>query len=126
MELKRVVVTGLGALTPLGNNLADTWQGLVSGVSGAAPITHFDATKFKTRFACEVKNFDGTKFFGKDARKMDLFTQYAIVAAEEAIADAAFDLENEDKTRFGVIWGTGIGGIKTYFEESRELAASLR
>lgn len=120
MELKRVVVTGLGAISPLGNNLADTWQGLVSGVSGAAPITHFDATKFKTRFACEVKNFDGTKIFGKDARKMDLFTQYAIVAAEEAIADAAFDLENEDKTRFGVIWGTGIGGIKTYFEESRE------
>ena len=120
MELKRVVVTGLGAISPLGNNLADTWQGLVSGVSGAAPITHFDATKFKTRFACEVKNFDGTKIFGKDARKMDLFTQYAIVAAEEAIADAAFDLENEDKTRFGVIWGTGIGGIKTYFDESRE------
>ena len=120
MELKRVVVTGLGAISPLGNNLADTWQGLVSGVSGAAPITHFDATKFKTRFACEVKNFDGTKIFGKDAMKMDLFTQYAIVAAEEAIADAAFDLENEDKTRFGVIWGTGIGGIKTYFDESRE------
>lgn len=120
MELKRVVVTGLGAISPLGNNLADTWQGLVSGVSGAAPITHFDATKFKTRFACEVKNFDGTKIFGKDARKMDLFTQYAIVAADEAIADAAFDLEKEDKTRFGVIWGAGIGGIKTFFDESRD------
>ncbi len=120
MELKRVVVTGLGALSPLGNNLADTWQGLVSGVSGAAPITHFDATKFKARFACEVKNFDGNKFFGKDARKMDLFTQYAIVAADEAIKDANFDLENEDRMRIGVIWGTGIGGIKTYYEEARE------
>lgn len=120
MELKRVVVTGLGAISPLGNNLADTWQGLVSGVSGAAPITHFDATKFKARFACEVKNFDGNKFFGRDARKMDLFTQYAIVAADEAIKDANFDLENEDKMRIGVIWGTGIGGIKTYYEEARD------
>lgn len=120
MELKRVVVTGLGAITPLGNNLADTWHGLVSGVSGAAPITHFDATKFKATFACEVKNFDGNKILGKDARKMDLFTQYAIVAADEAIKDAAFNFDNEDKNRIGVIWGTGIGGIKTYFEEARD------
>lgn len=120
MELKRVVVTGLGAITPLGNNLADTWHGLVSGVSGAAPITHFDATKFKATFACEVKNFDGNKILGKDARKMDLFTQYAIVAADEAIKDAAFNFDDEDKNRIGVIWGTGIGGIKTYFEEARD------
>ncbi len=120
MELKRVVVTGLGAVTPLGNNLADTWQGLVSGVSGAAPITHFDATKFKTRFACEVKNFDGTQLVGKDARKMDLFAQYAIVAAEEALRDSKLDLPNEDRDRIGVVWGTGIGGIKTYYEEARE------
>ncbi len=120
MELKRVVVTGLGAVTPLGNNLADTWQGLVSGVSGAAPITRFDATKFKTRFACEVKNFDGTQLVGKDARKMDLFAQYAIVAAEEALRDSKLDLPNEDRDRIGVVWGTGIGGIKTYYEEARE------
>ncbi|MCI5777818.1 MAG: beta-ketoacyl-ACP synthase II [Bacteroidales bacterium] len=120
MELKRVVVTGLGAISPLGNNLADTWQALVAGVSGAAPITHFDATKFKATFACEVKNFDGNKIFGKDARKMDLFTQYAIVAADEAINDAAFNFDNEDKSRIGVIWGTGIGGIKTYFDEAKE------
>ncbi len=120
MELKRVVVTGLGAISPLGNNLADTWQALVAGVSGAALITHFDATKFKATFACEVKNFDGNKIFGKDARKMDLFTQYAIVAADEAINDAAFNFDNEDKSRIGVIWGTGIGGIKTYFDEAKE------
>ena len=94
MELKRVVVTGLGAISPLGNNLADTWQGLVSGVSGAAPITRFDATKFKTRFACEVKNFNETEYLGRDARKMDLFTQFAIVAAEEAIRDSKL-LEGE-------------------------------
>ncbi|MEE1347223.1 MAG: beta-ketoacyl synthase N-terminal-like domain-containing protein, partial [Bacteroidales bacterium] len=120
MELKRVVVTGLGAVTPLGNNLAETWQGLVSGVSGAAPITHFDATKFKTRFACEVKNFDGTQLIGKEARKMDLFAQYAIVASEEAIKDSKLDLPNEDRNRIGVVWGTGIGGIKTYFDEAKD------
>ncbi len=122
MELKRVVVTGLGAVTPLGNNVADTWQNLTSGVSGAAPITRFDASKFKVRFACEVKGFDETAYFGRDARKMDLFTQFAIVAAEEALKDAAFDLENEDKNRIGVIWGTGIGGIKTYYDEAKEFA----
>lgn len=120
MELKRVVVTGLGAVTPLGNNLAETWQGLVSGVSGAAPITHFDATKFKTRFACEVKNFDGTQLIGKEARKMDLFAQYAIVASEEAIKDSKLDLPNEDRNKIGVVWGTGIGGIKTYFDEAKD------
>lgn len=124
MELKRVVVTGLGVLSPLGNNLADTWQGLVSGVSGAAPITHFDAAKFKARFACEVKGFDGSKIFGKEARKMDLFTQYAIVAAEEALADAAFNLEEEDRSQFGVVWGAGIGGIKTFFDEAKEFVLS--
>ncbi len=120
MELKRVVVTGLGCVSPLGNNLADTWQGLVNGVSGANPITRFDATKFKTRFACEVKNFDGVALLGKEARKMDLFTQYAIVSADEAIADANMDLEHEDKTQIGVIWGTGIGGIDTHFNEVRD------
>lgn len=120
MELKRVVVTGMGALSPLGNNLADTWQGLVSGVSGAGLITHFDATKFKTRFACEVKNFDGTQLIGKEARKMDLFAQYAIVAAEEALRDSKLDLPNEDKNKIGVVWGTGIGGIKTYMDEARD------
>ena len=125
MELKRVVVTGLGAISPLGNNLADTWQGLVSGVSGAAPITRFDATKFKTRFACEVKNFNETEYLGRDARKMDLFTQFAIVAAEEAIRDSKLlegELTKEEKDQIGVIWGTGIGGIKTYFEEARDFA----
>lgn len=119
MELKRVVVTGLGAVSPLGNNLADTWQGLVRGVSGAAPITHFDASKFKTRFACEVKNFDGNAVVGKEARKMDLFVQYAIAASDEAIKDAAFDMENEDKAQIGVIWGAGIGGLKTFFDECK-------
>ena len=119
MELKRVVVTGLGAVSPLGNNLADTWQGLVAGVSGAVPITHFDASKFKVRFACEVKTFDGLTSVGKEARKMDLFAQYACVAADEAIKDSALDLENEDRTQIGCIWGAGIGGLQTLFDEAR-------
>lgn len=124
MELKRVVVTGLGAVSPLGNNLADTWQGLVAGVSGAVPITHFDASKFKVRFACEVKNFDGLKSVGKEARKMDLFAQYACVAADEAIKDSALDLENEDRTQIGCIWGAGIGGLQTLFDEARSYVSS--
>jgi 3-oxoacyl-[acyl-carrier-protein] synthase II len=118
MEIKRVVVTGLGALTPIGNNIEEFWNGLTNGVSGAAPITHFDATKFKTRFACELKNFDITAFFDrKEARKMDRFTQYAMVAADEAIVDSKLDLEKVDKDRVGVIWGAGIGGLETFQNE---------
>jgi 3-oxoacyl-[acyl-carrier-protein] synthase II len=118
MEIKRVVVTGLGALTPIGNNIEDFWNGLVNGVSGAAPITYFDAAKFKTRFACELKNFDITQFFDrKEARKMDRFTQYAMVAADEAILDSKLDLEKVDKDRVGVIWGAGIGGLETFQNE---------
>src|SRR4030066_713573 len=118
MEIKRVVVTGLGALTPIGNNIEEFWNGLANGVSGAAPITHFDATKFKTRFACELKNFDITEFFDrKEARKMDRFTQYAMVAADEAIVDSKLDLEKLDKDRVGVIWGAGIGGLETFQNE---------
>ena len=118
MELKRVVVTGLGALTPVGNNVAETWENLVNGVSGAGPITHFDASKFKTQFACEVKNFKVNEHLDrKEARKMDLYTQYAIVAAKEAIEDSALDLEKVDKTKIGVIYGVGIGGLNTLEEE---------
>ncbi len=118
MEIKRVVVTGLGALTPIGNNIEEFWNGLTNGVSGAAPITHFDETKFKTRFACELKNFDITQFFDrKEARKMDRFTQYAMVAADEAIVDSKLDLEKVDKDRVGVIWGAGIGGLETFQNE---------
>ena len=118
MELKRVVVTGLGALTPVGNNVTETWENLVNGVSGAGPITHFDASKFKTQFACEVKNFKVNEHLDrKEARKMDLYTQYAIVAAKEAIEDSAMDLEKLDKTKIGVIYGVGIGGLNTLEEE---------
>ncbi|NEW79242.1 MAG: beta-ketoacyl-ACP synthase II [Gelidibacter sp.] len=118
MEIKRVVVTGLGALTPIGNNINDFWNGLANGVSGAAPITYFDAAKFKTRFACELKNFDINQFFDrKEARKMDRFTQYAMVAADEAIVDSKLDLEKVDKDRVGVIWGAGIGGLETFQNE---------
>lgn len=118
MELKRVVVTGLGALTPIGNNIEEYWNGLISGVSGAAPITYFDAEKFKTQFACEVKNFTVTDFINrKEARKMDRFTQYAMVAAEEAIIDSKMDLGKINPDRVGVIWGAGIGGIETFQNE---------
>jgi len=124
MQTKRVVVTGLGALTPIGNNVEEYWNGLVNGVSGAAPITHFDATKFKTRFACELKNFEVTDFINrKDARKMDKFTQYAMVAADEAIADAGLNTENADADRIGVIWGSGIGGLETFQNEVLNFAA---
>ncbi len=124
MELKRVVVTGLGALTPIGNNVEQYWNGLVNGVSGAAPITHFDASKFKTRFACEVKNFDVKQFIDrKEARKMDKFTQYAMVSTDEAILDSQLDLENIDKDRVGVIWGAGIGGLETFQNEMISYAA---
>lgn len=118
MELKRVVVTGLGALTPIGNNVSEYWDGLVNGVSGAGPITNFDASLFKTKFGCEVKNFDvKTILDRKEARKMDRYTHYAIAAAKEAVADSNFDLENIDKNRIGVIFGAGIGGITTFEKE---------
>ncbi|WP_205504085.1 beta-ketoacyl-ACP synthase II [Rufibacter psychrotolerans] len=118
MELKRVVVTGLGALTPLGNTVSEYWNGLVNGVSGAAPITRFDASKFKTQFACEVKGYDPEQYFDrKEARKMDLFTQFAVIVADEAVKDARLDDESLNKERIGVIWGSGIGGLRTFQEE---------
>ena len=118
MELKRVVVTGLGAISPLGNTLAETWEGLINGRSGAGPITHFDASKFKTQFACEVKNFDASLYVDrKEARKCDRYSLLAIGAAKQAIADAAMDLETEDKNRIGVIFVAGIGGIQTFEDE---------
>lgn len=118
MELKRVVVTGMGAVTPIGNTAEETWQNMLAGVSGAAPITHFDASKFKTQFACEVKDFDVTKYVDrKEARKMDPYCHYALAAAQMAVEDSAMDLESVDKNRVGVIMGVGIGGMKTYEEE---------
>ncbi len=118
MNLKRVVVTGLGALTPIGNNIDEYWDGLINGKSGCAPITYFDTEHFKTKFACEIKNYISTDYFDrKEARKLDKFAQYAIVSSEEAIKDAAIDLEKVDKFRVGVIWGAGIGGIETFQEE---------
>lgn len=118
MELKRVVVTGLGALTPIGNTKNDYWEALLNGKSGAAPITYFDTEKFKTKFACELKNFNATDFLDrKEARKMDRFTQYAMVASDEAIADSKLDLESVNKLRVGVIWGAGIGGLETFQNE---------
>ena len=118
VTLKRVVVTGLGAITPLGNSTNEFWQALLNGVSGAAPITKFDATNFKTRFACEVKNYDSDAIFGrKESRKLDLFAQYGISAADEAIADAGLDRPEIDKNRIGVIFSSGIGGISTFQEQ---------
>lgn len=118
MELKRVVVTGLGTITPLGNTLAETWEGLLNRKSGAGPITHFDASKFKTQFACEVKNFDASLYVDrKEARKCDRYSLLAIGAAKQAIEDAAMDLESEDKDRIGVIFAAGIGGIQTFEDE---------
>ena len=123
MELKRVVVTGLGAITPVGNNVQDFWNSLLSGVSGAAPITHFDPEKFKTKFACEVKGFDAMQHFDrKEVRKYDRYTQFAIVAARQAIADAAIDKEKENLDRIGVIFGVGIGGLGTFETEVTEFA----
>ncbi len=118
MELKRVVVTGLGALTPIGSTVSEYWNGLINGVSGAAPITRFDASKFKTQFACEIKGYDAENYFDrKEARKMDLFTQFAMVAADEAVKDARLLEDNLDPDRIGVIWGSGIGGLRTFQEE---------
>jgi len=123
MELKRVVVTGLGALTPIGNDVASYWESLSNGVSGAAPITNFDASKFKTQFACEVKNFDASEHFDrKELRKLDRFSQFAIIAADQAIADSKIDLDKIDKFRGGVIWGSGIGGLRTFQEQCVEFA----
>jgi 3-oxoacyl-[acyl-carrier-protein] synthase II len=117
-KLKRVVVTGLGALTPLGNDVASYWNSLVQGVSGAGPITRFDSSKFKTQFACEVKNLDVTNFLDKkDARRMDLYTQYALISTQEAINDSKLDLNAINLDRCGVIWGSGIGGLTSFFKE---------
>ena len=124
MQLKRVVVTGLGALTPIGNTVSDYWKGLVSGVSGSDRISRFDATKFKTRFACEVKNFDPLTFFErKEIKKYDLFTQFALVAASEAIHTSELDLEQTDLEQVGVIWASGIGGITTLAEEMKNFCS---
>lgn len=118
MQFKRVVITGLGALTPIGNTVREYWANLSQGVSGAAPITQFDAEKFRTRFACELKNFDSANFLDrKEARKMDPFTRYAVVAAQEAMEDSGLDLEAIDRDRAGVIWGSGIGGLRTFQDE---------
>ncbi|MEM0941338.1 MAG: beta-ketoacyl-ACP synthase II [Bacteroidota bacterium] len=123
MELKRAVVTGIGAITPLGNTIEDYWDSLSKGVSGAAPITHFNTEKFKTKFACEVKGFDPEEFMDrKEARKMDPNTQYGMVAGEQAIVDSGLDLDTIDKSRVGVIWGSGIGGFSTFQEEVMNFA----
>ena len=124
MELRRVVVTGLGALTPIGNTLSTYWEGLLSGKSGAAPITYFDPALFKTKFACELKDFDPLDHFDrKEARKYDRFAQYALVAVDEALQDAKFPIETADKDRVGVIWGAGIGGLETFQNEVLNFAA---
>lgn len=118
MQLKRVVITGIGALTPIGNTAQEYWEGLTKGVSGAAPITRFDASLFKTRFACEVKNFDVLNYIDKkEARRMDPYTQYAMVTSDEAVKDSGLDVAMVDKDRIGVIFGTGIGGLTSFFNE---------
>lgn len=123
MNSRRVVVTGVGALTPIGNTLREYWDGLAAGRSGAAPITRFDASKFKTRFACEVKNLNMDNFIErKEARKMDLFTQFAMVACEEALKDSGIELSTQNPDRVGVIWGSGIGGLITFQEEVKSFA----
>jgi 3-oxoacyl-[acyl-carrier-protein] synthase II len=123
MELKRVVITGMGALTPLGNTVSEYWTGLVNGVSGAAPITLFDASKFRTRFACEVKGFDPVAFLDrKDARKIDRFTQFALVVSDQAMQDAGLNRENVDSDRTGVVLGSGIGGLITFQHEVMDFA----
>lgn len=123
MELKRVVVTGLGALTPLGNTVEEYWDALLKGVSGADQITHFDASNFKTTFACEVKDYNVLDHFDrKEARKFDLYSQFGLIASRQAVADSGVDLDKINKNRVGVIWGSGIGGIKTFQEEVRNWA----
>ncbi len=123
-QQRRVVVTGIGTINPLGNDINEYFKNLENGVSGAAPITHFDATNFKSRIACEVKNYDWTKYFDrKEARKYDLYAQYALVATAEAVADAKIDLETENLERVGVVWGSGVGGMETFYEEVMGWAA---
>nr|WP_321405677.1 beta-ketoacyl-ACP synthase II [uncultured Carboxylicivirga sp.] len=118
MELKRVVVTGLGAITPIGNTVEEYWNSLINGVSGCAPITQFDASKFKTQFACEVKGYNANDYFDrKEVRKLDLYAQYAMIAADQAVADSGVDPEKLDADRVGVIWGAGIGGLLTFLQE---------
>ncbi len=120
MELKRVVITGLGALTPLGNNVQDYWNNLLAGVSGANLITHFNTEKYKTKFACELKDFDPTVYFDrKELRKLDPYAQYAMVACDEALKDSGINIEESDTDNFGVIWSSGIGGIQTFMEEMK-------
>ncbi len=123
MGIRRVVVTGIGTINPLGNDVAEFFANLEKGVSGAAPITHFDAGKFKARFACEIKNYDWTRYFDrKEVRKYDLFAQYALVAVAEALRDSGFSVENSDAERAGVIWSTGVGGLTSFFEEVTDYA----
>ncbi|MCF6332103.1 MAG: beta-ketoacyl-ACP synthase II [Draconibacterium sp.] len=120
MELRRVVITGVGTVNPLGNSVDEYWDNLINGVSGAGPITHFDASEHKTQFACEVKNFDATQYMErKEIRKYDLYTQYAFASTEQAIKDSGLDTDKVDGDRVGVIWGAGIGGLQTFFEEAR-------
>jgi 3-oxoacyl-[acyl-carrier-protein] synthase II len=120
MDLKRVVITGLGTVNPCGNTVDEFWGNLKNGISGCAPITKFDASKHKTHFACEVKNFNSSEYIDrKEARKYDLYTQYAIVSADQAVSDSGLDMEKFDHDRAGVIWGAGIGGLQTFFEEVR-------
>ena len=116
--MRRVVITGLGAITPIGNTVSDFWNALCNGVNGAGPITRFDSSKFKTRIACEVKNFDPLQFFDrKEARKLDLYTQFAIVASDEAIQDSKITKDNTDFDEVGVVFSSGIGGIHSFYEE---------
>ncbi|HJY22402.1 MAG TPA: beta-ketoacyl synthase N-terminal-like domain-containing protein, partial [Hanamia sp.] len=123
MELKRVVVTGLGAITPLGKTVPEYWDGLTNGVSGAGPIQQFDSAKFKTRFACEVKDFEATNYLErKEARKLDRFTQFALIASDEAVKDAGISKENVNPDRVGVIFASGIGGITTFQDDVMEFA----
>ena len=123
MQLRRVVITGLGAITPLGNSAPETWQAMINGVSGIAPITAFDATNFKTRFAGEVKGFDPEAMFDrKEARKMDRYSQFSVCVADEALRDSGLDLEQEDRSRVGVIWGSGMGGLQSTEEDIIDFA----
>jgi len=118
MDLKRVVVTGIGTISPVGHTAAETWENVVKGISGSDLITHYDATNFKTRFACEVKNYDSEKYFDrKEVKRIDKFTQFAIIAADQALKDSGADLDTLDKTRSGVIWSSGIGGVETFYQE---------
>jgi 3-oxoacyl-[acyl-carrier-protein] synthase II len=119
--MRRVVVTGIGAFTPIGKNLHEFWENLINGVSGADMITHFDTEKFKTKFACEVKNYDSQNYFDrKEANKLDLYAQFALIAVQEAVTDSALDLEKVDKDRVGVIWASGIGGLDTFYDSIRQ------